>query len=156
MTPTTFKKYKTLAQDLEARTPLPTKTINHGLRHLEEAYTKTIVGLISKLVKNAWNYDTKLEYIEEEISLSVDQDGNELRHTLNEGRWFVRFTRTLHARFNLCYEDGVTDDLIDSKIEQWFHFKNTEELLTRGEKLIKFLEGFTLNNNQSEPLDVRH
>jgi len=156
MTPTTFKKYKTLAQDLETRTPLPTKTINFGLRHLEEAYTKTIVGLISKLVEKAWRYDVELKYKEEEISLLVDQDGNEVQRTLEEGRWLLTISRTLNASYEFNYEDGVADDLINSKIEQWFHFKNTEELLTRGEKLIKFLEGFTLNNNQSEPLDVRH
>jgi hypothetical protein len=156
MTPTTFKKYKTLAQDLETRTPLPTTTINYGLRHLEEAYKKIIIGLISKLVKNAWNYEVEIRYKETEVRISVDQHGNELRHTLEEGRWVLSISRNLHASYEFNYEDGVADDTINSKIEQWLHFKNAEELLTRGEKLIKFLEGFTLNNNQSEPLDVRH
>ena len=150
MTPATFKKYKELAQDLEQTTLLPSRKVNHSLHHLENAYYKTIMGVISSVAQdNAYQFNVELEYIEPEINMFKDRNGawQEIDHN-HGGYWYATVTRRLVARFETVYNGDPWNDTKEVKIDHHFKFNNVVELECGTKETVGFLEGFSLQNDQ--------
>jgi hypothetical protein len=149
MTPATFKKYKELAQDLETRTPLPVAQINRGLHHLEDAYKKTIRGVVSKIADRSHQYKVELRYEPKEVLLGAP-DGIESTHG---GHWVCSLKREVYSSYTTMWKGKEMSDMKSAEIREWFTFTTTEELLKRTENCVKFLEGFKLQHDSKTVLE---
>ena len=149
MTPATFKKYKELAKDLETRTPLPVAQVNRGLHHLEDAYNKTIRGVIAKIGDRSHQYKIELRYEPKEVLLGADE-GIESSHG---GYWVCSLVREVYSSYTTIWNGKEMSEIMSANISEWFKFESTEELLTRTEHCVKLLEGFSLQHDGKTKLN---
>ena len=156
MTPTTFKKYKEQAAELEQRVIYPTNQTSSSLGHLEKAYYKSIRGQISKITDKSYRFNVDLDYHPAEEHDVVNDNGDlEFKpwsDQAGKGYWSVCMEYEISTRYyeTLDTSEGVRErsESMTAKIKHYYRFTNIEELLEQTAVAVNFLMGFYLRNDQ--------
>lgn len=158
MTPTTFKKYKEQAAELEQRVIYPTNQTSSSLGHLEKAYYKSIRGQISKTTDKSYRFNVDLDYHPAEEHDVLNENGERefkpWSDHAGKGYWSVCMEYEISTRYyeTLDTSEGVRErsESMTAKVKHYYRFTNIEELLEETDVAVKFLMGFYLSNNQKE------